>query len=348
MLTEVPTNDSRARLGRWRTVLLFVVITLVAGEVAARVAEPLLPTPLRWPTAQIAEKADQMSQLAAQGAPIDVVFLGSSTVAQGIDPIAFNESSDGLTSYNAALDGASARSLERWAFDVVIPTLDPEMVVIGVTTRDLNDHGRLGAELLQTMNVADGWKDFAATHTFRRLIDGVLHSSALVRIKSVLRTPATTARQVTKGNEGLGTAMGPFGSYPARDATAPYHFETWRSLWMDSHLNDYTVGGEELAALDQLVARLLDEDIRVTLVEMPVHPDYLRVQPGGIEGVAAWREMVAGLASSRQVPFLGSSSRYGPSDFYDPAHLNQAAAQDFAGHLVESLSTDGSPAAASP
>lgn len=340
MITDERKGVPVTRPNRWRTVVLIALVTVLTAELAARVVEPMLETPLRWPTAQVAEKADQIRQLADEGTTIDVVFLGSSVVALGIDPVKFNEGGAGLIAYNAGLNGAAVSGLERWAFDVVLPLLKPKTVVIGLTTRDLNDHGRLSADFLQSMDTAEGWKDFEERNPFERFIDTIQSSSALVRIRPLLRTPATTARHAINGNGDPGLEAGPFGS-EGEPSTVPYNPEAWTSLWTINHVNDYSLGGQELVALDQLVTRLNSEGIEVVLAEMPVLPEYLSVQPGGNEALAEFRRAVQDIATKNDVTFLSAGSQFGPDDFRDPAHLNQAASGEFAESLREQLAKQG-------
>jgi len=337
MNTEDRKGVPDTRHNRWKTIALIALVTVLIGEAAARVIEPMLETPLRWPTAQIAQKADQIRQLANEGASIDVVFLGSSVVALGIDPIEFN-GADGWVSYNAGLNGAAVSGLERWAFDVVLPRLQPTVVVIGLTTRDLNDHGRLSADFLQSMDIADGWRDFEERNAFERIVDVVQDSSALVRIRPVLRTPATTVRHVVTGTGDPGLEAGPFGS-EGEPSTVPYDAEAWTSLWSIDHLNDYSMGGQELAALDHLVARLTSGGFDVVLVEMPVLPDFLSVQPGGVEAVTEFRHALQEIASIHDVEFVSPDGEFGPNDFRDPAHLNQEASGVLAVFLRDRLAS---------
>lgn len=337
MITEEKKGDPVTGPSRWRTIVLITLVTLLTAEAGARIAEPLLEAPLPWPTAQIAQKADQIKQLADQGTPIDVVFLGSSVVALGIDPIEFNRA-DGWVAYNAGLNGAAVSGLERWAFDVVLPQLQPTLVVIGLTTRDLNDHGRLSADFLQSMEIADGWKEFEERNPFERFIDFVQDSSALVRLRPLLRTPATTVRHALRGNVDPGLEAGPFGS-EGDPSTIPYDSEAWSSLWTIDHLNDYSIGGQELAALDQLLTRLNSEGFEVVLAEMPVLPEYLSVQPGGAEAITEFRQAVQKIASAHDVEFVSPYDEFGPNDFRDPAHLNQEASGALAVSLRDHLAS---------
>lgn len=97
----------------------------------------------------------------------------------------------------------------------------------------------------------------------------------------------------------------------------------------------------ELAALDQLVTRLNSEGFEVVLAEMPVLPEYLSVQPGGNEALTKFRQAVQDIATKNDVTFLSPGNGFGPDDFRDPAHLNQAASGEFARSLREQLAKQG-------
>ena len=320
-------------------VLLMLVLTLLGAEAIARAADPLLVEPSRWPTDQISAKAAQIQEISRSESSVDVVFLGSSAVALGIDPVAFNDEGSSLVAFNAALNGASVRGMERWTSEAVIPTLNPRIAVIGVITRDLNDRSLSAAEFLQTMAVADGWRDFDERNVFERVLDNIRDSSAFLRLRPLIRTPATTVRRILAG-ELILDEVGPFGSEAAVGAPRPYEFNEWRSQWRNSHLNDYVIGGTELEALDSVLANLTSRGIDVWLVEMPIHPDYLRVQPGGSEAISEFHTLVEDLTTSHDVSLVDMRSEFGVNDFRDPAHLNRLAAREMADRLHSLLDSD--------
>jgi hypothetical protein len=189
------------------------------------------------------------------------------------------------------------------------------------------------------MDIADGWKDFEERNAFERLVDAVQESSALVRIRPLLRSPATTVRHVIRGNSDPGLEAGPFGS-EGEPSNIPYDAKAWTSLWSIDHLNDYSMGGSELAALDHLVDRLTSGGYDVVLAEMPVLPDYLSVQPGGAEALTEFRQAVQEIARAHEVEFVGPDGGFGPNDFRDPAHLNREASGELALSLREQLASN--------
>jgi hypothetical protein len=316
-----------------------VMLTILGAEAIARAMAPLLVAPSRWPTDQISAKAAQIQETSSSGSSADVVFLGSSVVALGIDPVAFNDEEDSLIAFNAALNGASVRGMERWTADVVIPMLNPTIAVIGVITRDLNDRNLSAAEFLQTMAVADGWRDFDERNAFEQMLDNIRDSSAFLRLRPLLRTPATTLRRTFEGDL-VQEEVGPFGSEPEAGVLRPYQFDEWRSQWRNNHLNDYVIGGIELEALDRLLAKLVSQDIEVWVVEMPIHPDYLLVQPGGDEAIDEFHTLLQSLTTARGVSLVDLRSEFGANAFRDPAHLDQLAAREMADRLHSLIGAD--------
>jgi hypothetical protein len=338
-MIQVQPREESTTTSRWRIVVLMVVVTIFAAEAIARAATPLLVAPSRWPTDQISAKAAQIQEASRSGSSVDVVFLGSSVVALGIDPVAFNDEEDSLVAFNAALNGASVRGMERWTADVVVPVLNPTIAVIGVITRDLNDRNLSAAEFLQTMAVADGWRDFDERNALEQILDNIRDSSAFLRLRPLLRTPATTLRRTFEGGL-VQEEVGPFGSEAAAGAPRPYQFNEWRSQWRNNHLNDYVIGGTELEALDRLVASLVSQHIEVWVVEMPIHPDYLRVQPGGNEALDEFHGLIQDLTTAHNVSLVDMRSDFGANSFRDPAHLDQLAARELADRLHSLLDGD--------
>ena len=319
-----------------------MVAVLLCVEFAARVAEPRLPPPDTWPTVQSATKADQIVQLVNEGSTVDVAFLGSSVVVQGIDPIAFNAAPANLTSYNAALDGASMRGLEIWAQELVFPLLDPRVVVIGVITRDLNDRGKDQEDFYESLRSSEGLAQVQAKGTDGSLIDQVTNSSALLRIRPVLRQPGTVLRHLLGRDADTPPLPGPFGAAPIDASAFTYDFsESWRSFWQRRHLNDYGMGGEEFSALQRLVESALAQDREVVLVEMPVHRDYLTVQPGGAAAITVFHEALATLGLWDAVDLIALTHQFESDAFRDPAHLNPTGAEILARDLAAYISTQG-------
>lgn len=126
--------------------LVVAMIVFGIAEVAVRAIEPRLDPPVLWGDLETQWKVAQMDGLAATG-EADVVFLGSSIVNAGFDPELFAELSEpGTVVYDAALNATSPHLLELWAKEIMLPRLRPDLVVIGLSSRELNDHGISQAE----------------------------------------------------------------------------------------------------------------------------------------------------------------------------------------------------------
>jgi len=338
-MTGHPSALSSPPRRRWVVVTVFVVASLLLAEIIARAVEPSLPPPDQWPTTQTEAKADQIAQLAADGSPIDVVFLGSSVVVQGVDPVAFNKAAGDLTSYNAALDGASLRSIEVWARDVVFPNLDPKVVVIGITTRDMNDQGVSQQEFYRSLLASSGLETLGPKSGVTRLLNEITSLSALVRIRPFLRQPGTTLQHVLGQDEEVELLPGPFGAAPVDDRAFLYDSsESWRNFWRTRHFNDFIMGGQELSALHALITMAVEQERVVFLVEMPFHDDYLTVQPNGGAAVQRLHDVLASIDYGAAFGLIPLEDQYGSEAFRDPAHLNPTGAETLAAELAAYVS----------
>lgn len=338
---SVPTSPHR-----WRRIAAITAVALVVAELGAWALEPLLPSPNPWPTDQTAVKANQIMGLAAAGSSVDAVFLGSSVVVEGIDPLAFNGTAEELTGYNAALDGASMKAAALWAEEFVLPSLDPRVVVVGITTRDLNDGGTSQEEFFRSLSASRGLRDIRLQTGLWKWVNEVSQTSALLRLRPVLRQPGTILRHLMGQTGPSEPSPGPFGSEPLDETAFTYNdSESWHRLWRTRHFDHFAIGGEELSALEGLIGSALAQGREVVLVEMPVHNDYVKSQPGGEAALAELHEVLTSLAQPEGVHLISPLGAYGPEDFRDPAHLNPEAAEQLAVDLasyvaaVEGLST---------
>ena len=162
---EIPEPPGRRRPAR--LAVLALVAVLLLGEGVARILEPYLRDVPVWGSEDLDEKVDGMVALAGTGA--DAVFLGSSAVNRGFDGDLFADLT-GLTTFNAAIDGSSPRLLEVFINEVVGPTLDPDIVIIGLTSRAFNDSAHLPPEL-HTGDETEAWWRYAEPDRARRLAE---------------------------------------------------------------------------------------------------------------------------------------------------------------------------------
>ena len=106
--------------------LLGMIVGFVAIELFVRTLAPVLGQPLEYyePVAQA--KVTQLKTLAEEGQEIDVLFVGSSTVLEGIDVAAFDASAGGgVVGYNAALNAADTHIVRRYLLEEILPIIEP-------------------------------------------------------------------------------------------------------------------------------------------------------------------------------------------------------------------------------
>lgn len=324
------TDSNSPSRGRWKVVALVVVGVLLGAELAARVIEPMVPSTQGWPSAQMASKVDQMMDLAAKSIDIDVVFLGSSSMDQALNPISFNTNDAGLVAYNASFNGASLRSMELWAQEVVVPTLNPELVVLGLTTRELNDEGRTHGALFEQLASSTGLRRHVGTETMNPMILAE-DLSALLRIRTALRKPYTFGLRLLGRNDGEVVSLpGPFGLRVPEDRDFSYDFgDQWRDEWRSEDMLNFTMGGVEFETLERMVDELTSQGRRVVLIPLPVSPDYALVQPGGAASMSEFRALLSNVANSHGQELIEPLVEFKSDAFRDPAHLGPVAAEEF-------------------
>ena len=321
------------------TVIVFVGLLLIL-EGALHVLEPFLPSPLDWPIANMQAKFEQMTDLADDGQQVDIAFVGSSVVFNGIDPVAFTNASTGIVGYNAAIAGAiSPRSWRWWTNEVVLPRLQSEIVVIGVASVDLNSGvadvfwGPLtrsrGFGRVET-NTETSWGS--------RLEDELDQRIALFRLRTILREPL---RIVVRFGKGDSTALdiGPYGTGPVAGKIEPYELtESGKRRIKEGELEDFRLQGPDLEELEGLVEDLQSQGVGVVLLNMPVTDDYIALHPNGLRDYTRYLGELTDLARRRDIRFLDFGREVSSLDlFRDPTHLNPTGAARFSRVVAEAM-----------
>lgn len=337
--SPLDVSDPRPRR-RWPVMAAVFVGILIAVEISLRFMEPNLPIPLDWPIANMQAKYDQIDLLAQSEEEIDVVFVGSSVVFDGINPLTVDEAAPWIVSYNAGIAGAiSTRTWEWWTTEVVIPKLKPDVLVIGVASVDLNS------------NDPDVfWGPFSRSRGFGRVEAGSEGSlservekqieewSALFRLRTVLRRPVRIV--VTFGEpfeEDL--IMGPFGSEPRIEEIDPYELtDDGKRRIEEGQLKDFEPEGENLQYLETLVNEVVSADIKVVLVNMPVTDDYVNLHPRGESDYTDFVRTLEYFADDHGIQLLDFGREIESLDlFRDPSHLNYMGADVFSRMLAAAL-----------
>ncbi len=298
-----------------RTIIM-VVVVFVITELVARVLAAGLPNP-DWNFAQTDRKVAEMETMAAAGDTAEVVLLGNSSVNNAFLSAEIERQGGFGRTYNAGLDGSSVRQMEDWAMNVVIPLLQPETVVIGLTSRDLNDASVSNAEVFRDYLNSRGRARFLGEQTAGQRVQRKLSEvSALVRISPFLRDPASLVTQYDPTGPPTGEFVLPGEDYNPR----PLDITRTR----ERALNDYALGGIELESLDRLVTELEAAGIEVIMLEMPfIAEDWLPLHQNGAPDYEAFRAALLDFAAFRNLSFIDLTTYPWTTDeFYDFLHVN--------------------------
>jgi lysophospholipase L1-like esterase len=310
--TDNPDQPGRRRPARLAVIALVAVLAL--GEAGARILEPRFPSIASWGSDDLDEKAQAMVELEGTGA--DVVFMGSSAVNRGFDDELFADVT-GLSAFNAAIDGSSPRLLEVFIEEVVEPTLNPDVVIIGLTSRAFNDNALTQQELFELYLNSDGRAEWLGSASAKqRLETFAAQYSAFLRVRPFLRNP----KQLLDAIRGVNPDPAPETTDP------PYEVnELWATRMADRSLTAYEIGDVELGALARTVDRLAAEGVKVVLVDLPVvEDDWAALHPNGVADINAFHEALAAFAAERAVDLVDTWEETWPVDqFRDPVHLNQ-------------------------
>lgn len=312
----------------------FVGVLLMVELVARNISGALPVDPGKWPRIEIAQKLDQMRRYADDDR-FDVVFVGSSMVADGIDPVAFTDRS-GVRAYNAGFAGPSMRTITPWTLDIVEPLLQPDVVVLGIQSRELSDNGPKNKTMFQKFMSSPGYRQTTSNIALR--FAGLLERiSYFMRYRRAFREPSQLLE--ADGEAALRAArvrqeLGPLGKRIQRDV--PYQdTETFRSSLYEKMLYDFEIGGREYAALKRLYAGLHDRGVRLVVVNMPVTDGYWNAHPSPSDR-DAYHDALRSFLAESDVAFVDAEDSLSPAVFRNPMHLDVDARKWLARALADS------------
>lgn len=322
---------------RW-IVLAVALLTMLVGEMGARVVAPYLPEVLKWDTEFTQVKARDMQRIGQ----VDVAFVGSSIVNAGFDPPTVAAGVGWIESgYNTALPSTTPRSWEPWVRDLVIPELCPSLMVVGVSPREYSDNTP-GADL-RRLNylVSEGRRRLYGERPADESIEEFFESElAIVRIRSRLREPYQTYLYLRTGTapnwpEPRFTDEGRYLNFDDQQVVLAPPADRLRDT-----MADYATGGIEDESVRGIVAAAQEDGIEVLLVEWPTVREILAPAIGP-DGDAQMQRVSAHLDQISEdfgVPLV----RYPDLDdqiqfFADAYHPNLAGAQEMSRRLASDI-----------
>ncbi len=331
-LDQQPKLETPDPPGRHRPALVAVialVAILLLGEAGARILEPYLRYVPDWGSNDLDDKVAAMEAL--DGAGADVVFMGSSAVNRGFDGDFFAQLT-GRTAFNAAIDGSSPRLIEMFIDEVVEPTLHPDFVVIGLTSRAFNDNAVTQQELLQIYLASNGRAAFLGTAPIKQTLEEFAEQgSAFLRHRPALRNP----RQLFDAIRRIEIEI------PPETTDPPYEVdELWASQMAARSLTEYEIGGLELEALARTVDKLEAAGVTVVLIDLPVVvDDWAALHPDGTANIEAFHAALAAFAADHGVELIDTTREeiWPIEQFRDPVHLNTVGQERLTRLIAERL-----------
>jgi len=298
-------------------VLVGVLVAVVVAEVGARAAAGRLPEPQRWSTPEAQYKVEQM----AGRRGVEVAVVGSSVVDVSIDPTRLPR-----PAYNASLGAGTIRMVRTFALDVAVPMLDPDVVVVGVSSRELNGNARGQRELEDEFFRAPALRRRTGTESMADVVERVAGEvSYVVRYRSVLRDPGRWIDPQPSWDERSTRHDGLYlGFLDAAYRATPEVLARTRG----DALHRFTVGRQELAAFRSLVQRLAADGRRVVVVVPPVSADYVRAYPRGAADHQRFLDAVAAVAGPAGAPLVVAGV-WDDSLMADPLHTNREGTARF-------------------
>ena len=255
---------------------------------AARRLASARPEARLWHDPVLQLKAVQLQARRDAGATGGVVFAGSSQVLEGVAP-SLAAPGAGLRAYNAAVHRGFLPLTERWLLDVVLPLVEPALVVLGLGILDLNDNGVAQYEVVERFEAAPARRR-GPVATARR----TLHErSELARRLLARRGPSVVLRDVRVGPDGEGLEFA--------TATEYRLSEKKRAYVEDELLGDYEFGPRTVAALDRVVTGVRATGSELALVEMPVTEELVPMLPRGEADLRAVRQVLRREADRHRV-----------------------------------------------
>lgn len=327
------------RTRSFRVMVISFLLVVVAAELTARALAPRLPEPQRWDTPFSHAKAEE----AAAAGPVDIVVLGSSIANASIDvPLLVESIPWAEDGYNVALPSTTPRQWELWMRDVVLPDLCPQLLLIAIGVRDVNDANPGVDNRLRAYTSSSGrralYDELSVAEQVDRWASGL---STFVALRERLREPANVYRYLRDGS-----APG----WPSIELSA-----TGRYLGFDDRayadnperddglrrgaLSDFTVGPGEFGALARIIEQTRAQGTAVALVDMPaMRTPLTAILDDAERDVADYEDRVASLVADTGVPLLQYPDLVDdPSLFADLYHMQLEGTLTISARLGEDL-----------
>jgi hypothetical protein len=325
-------------------VVLVALLVLVAADFVVRERSDRLPAHRLWLGPEMPYKSGQIAALHDAGGA-GLVFVGSSAMDAAAAPPVFTVPPGSRPTYNASTGAGTLQMIDIWSRDFALPQLHPDVVVLGLTARELNANNTKAPGLNHDFAEAPEVKHLTGTESVLDTAERHLENwSDLFKYRTTLRDP-----HYMEALLGLGNAPGPNGYSVQVAATGQYKgflFQRYnfapvvRDVYANSALANFSINDRVRATLSRLLGAIKATGARVVVVYMPASPDLITLFPHGRADFDAAGAALRQASNAVGATYIDSGvwpRRY----FADPGHVNLRGSLRFSRYLNATLHRDG-------
>ncbi len=334
----------------WLAAVGVLLVVLLAAELLVRAVEEQLPVVRAGDAAEMILKARRVDELHDDGLEPEVVFFGTSMMDSAVSPSSFVRNSPRYGRvYNASVVGAPIATQVRWADEIVLDRLHPDVVVLGIHPIDL-----LLTDVFN-LNIQASQSDVIFARVLRETQPGVLgdlnrslnDDVALVKHRGSLRQPQVMGEAVW--NAVTRTPPKPY--IPLRDEDfwrdhlAPdgesslYHGEGYRVTSVIEQLRkNLTPDAFYTNDVTRLVEVAKASGAEVVLVVPPVPLATWKRYDVDLAALRQGQQVLYDVAAREGVRVVDFTDRgYDEESFADIVHMNDRGAERFSRELALEL-----------
>jgi hypothetical protein len=215
--------------------------------------------------------------------------------------------------------------------------VDPEVVVIGIQSREMNDNAPKGQTMYDKFIASPGYKQASASAASR--LEGKLEGwSFFLRYRRAFRNPAdlfSSDDKAALAEAEVRKTIGPLGTRVEESVTYRVSNKFVTALH-DKMLVDFEVGGVEYDALIDLHNELEERGVRLVVVSMPVTEDYWPIHDDPVGDMEAYHDMLERFEEETGDTIIDAEFGFPTSiAFREPMHLDIEGRKAFALALAD-------------
>ena len=293
---------------------------LIGAEVAARSLLPDVPAEGIYGSYPVQQKVVGIVET-QRSVPVDVLFIGSSLVDHGIDPLHFDElcRAQGLevTSYNLGVRGPSLSGIQAILSRFLLPRVRPKLVYICLSPNALN-----GSRTAYVSNINRRFREMAQMSRLEEFFRLGLNHLHLCAYRQDL--------YVWLRNGGKGGFSGR-GAHRPRGFTPRHGVLEGEDDW-SGRLGDFVPDRGDVEALAALTRWCTARGANYAIVDMPLSR-HCRELPTNHQR-SAYQAILRQAAKPGAAVLSFSSDEFSPRCFDDGLHLNAQGAAHLTGLLA--------------